>query len=158
MAAPTPTARTTPTGFKMPDGFKTLWTFASKPGVQLWEQKVKPPPIDGGDGIDTNTMHNTTWRTKDAKKLKTLDVTTFLAAYDPDVITDIFALINSNQGCTVTFPDGSTLAFWGFMTKFEPPEHAEGEFPIATVTVCPSNWDPVGRVEAGPVFSAAPGT
>jgi hypothetical protein len=158
MAAPTVTARSTPSGFKLGDGYQTLLAFASKPSIQLWEKAVKPPGIDGGDGIDTTTMHNQVWRTKDTKHLKTLSESTMTVSYDPDSYNDILTLINKNDSITAHFPDGSALAFYGVLQKFEFGDLKEGEFPEATVSIYPTNYDPTGKVEAAPVFQAASGT
>src|SRR4051812_28824859 len=99
---PVPLARTPPTGFKMPDGFKTLVTFTSQPALQVWEKMVKPPGIDGGEAIDNTTMHNVTFRTRDARQLRTLDVMTFKFLYDPDVLPPLYTLVNHPDTITVT--------------------------------------------------------
>ena len=158
MAAPTPTARGTPAGIKLEDGYQTLITFASHPTIKFWEKTVKPPGLDGGDGIDTTTMHNVTYRTFDTKHLKTLTESVLTGPYDPDVFTTLVAQININQACTTKFPDGSTLTYYGAITKAEIGEHKEGELPEMTITIKPTNWDPTGFVEAAPVFTAATGT
>jgi len=142
----------------MPDGFRSLVTFASNPSIQLWERQIKPPGIDGGEGIDTTTMHNVAWRTRQPRKLKTLDPSTFMAAYDPDVIPSLYGQINRQDTITFTFPDGSTLCFFGFLQKFEPGELREGEFPDATCTFVPTNQDLTTGVEQAPVFTPAAGT
>lgn len=159
MAAPPTTARLIPSGWKMPDGFKTTVAFAIEPGVWLWEKSVTAPGVDGGEGIDTTTMLNTAWRTKDARQLKTLTDFTMKTGYDPDVyITMINTLVNRNGGVTVHFPDHSTLDFWGYVSKFIPDALEEGKFPEASTTVVVTNWDAVLHVEAAPVFTAATGT
>lgn len=158
MAAPTPVTRTTPTGWKMPDGYKTTIALANIPGINLWERTVKPPSIDGGDATDTTTMHNSVWRTKQPKTLKTMGESTTTVAYDPDVYSDIINQVNINQSITVRFPDNSKLTFWGYLQKFEPSDLKEGEMPEATATFVPTNWDSTLNVEAAPVFTAAAGT
>ena len=158
MAAPTPTPRVIPVGFKQPDGFKTLITLSSNPAIQLWEKTVKPPGIDGGEKIDTTTMLNTTWRTFAQRQLRTLVDSTAACAYDPDVFTALVAEVNLPQTITITFPDKSTLAFYGFMQKAEAQENKEGEMPMVDVTITPTNWDYVNGVEAAPTFTPAAGT
>ena len=158
MAAPTPTARITPTGWKMPDGFKSLITFKNAPAVQFWEKTVKPPGFDGGDKIDTTTMHNIKYRTGAAKFLITLTESSAACAYDPDVIDNILNLVNQETTITITFPDHTTLAFYGFLNKFEMNDLKEGEMPEASVSIMPTNWDSVNFVEAAPVLTEAPGT
>jgi len=162
MGAPAHTARSVPVGFKMPDGFKSLIAFSKRPAIQLWERDVKPPGIDGGEPINITTMHNVAWRTFFPKSLKTLDAMTFVAGYDPDVIADLLAMVNLNQSFTFFWPSGDYIDFWATMTKFEPGEMKEGEFPTATVTISPTNLDtetnPASPVESAPVYHAAAGT
>jgi hypothetical protein len=158
MAAPAPTVRIAPTGIKLKDGFSTKITFAVDPDISFWEKTVKPPSIDGGDPIEQMTMHNVDWRTVAPRSLKTLGESTSTVAYDPAVYDQIKAIINVETTVTVRFPDGSTLAFYGYLQKFEPSEHQEGTQPEATVTIIPTNFDPVNHVEAGPVLTSVAGT
>ncbi len=157
MAAPTPTVRQDPAGIKLEDGYRTLVTFASIPTASLWEISITPPGLDGGDPIDTTTMHNDTYRTRASRALKTLTEFTFTAAYDPNYYNQLLSLVNSNDTVTVTFPDGSTLAFFGFLQTIEPEELVEGEMPKVTVTVCPTNTDTAGA-EQSPVLTSVAGT
>jgi hypothetical protein len=158
MAAPTPAVRTIPTTFKMPDGFSTEIVFTSNVSIAFWEQTIKPPSADGGEPIPTTTMLNVAWRTFDHRHLKTLVPFNVNAMFDPDVIPNLFSLINLSDTVTVKFPDGSTLCFFGFLQKYEHSEHKEGEPPMITLTIVPTNWDAAGNVEAGPVFTPASGT
>jgi len=157
-AAPSPTTRQTPGGRRLLDGYSTKITFARDPDVSLWEVSVKPPGIDGGDPIDTNTMHNVSWRTMAARALKTLTESTFTAAYDPDCYNQLLQLVNVYDTLTVRFPDGSTLAFYGFLRQFDPNDNTEGEMPTATVTFQPTNYDYTNAVEAAPVLTSVAGT
>lgn len=158
MAAPTPTARQNPAGIKLDDGFSTVITFAADPDVSFWEKTVTPPGIDGGDAIETSTMHNDVWRTMAPRQLKTLTESSSTVAYDPNVFNNILSLINVRTTVTVTFPDGSTLAFYGYLRSFEPNEMSEGEQPEATVNITPTNFDHVNKVEASPVLTSVAGT
>lgn len=158
MSAPTPTARSTPAGIKMDDGFSSLITLAADVDISFWEKTVQPPGIDGGDMIETTTMHNTVWRTGAPRALATLTPMTTRVAYDPDVYDEILAIINDRTTITVTFPDGSTLAFYGYLQKFEPQDMEEGKPPEATVTIVPTNYDPTAHEEAGPVMTEVAGT
>lgn len=158
MAAPIPTPRVKPTGFKMPDGYRTLITFRINPAIQLWEKNVKPPGLDGGDKIDTTTMHNDVWRTYEHRSLKTLTDASAACAYDPQVWNGLLELINFVTSITITYPDHATLTFWGYLQKAEVEEHKEGEMPMINATIAPTNWDDVNFVEAGPVFVPAAGT
>lgn len=158
MAAPTATVRTTPTGKFLGDGHSTKIAFSRNAGVNLWEKTVKPPGIDGGDPVDVTTMHNITWTTLNPRKLRTMTESTFTAAYDPVVYTEILSLVNAEGSVTVIFPDGSTLAFFGYLQKFEPNDNKEGEQPEATCTIACTNYDPTNDVEAGPVLASVAGT
>lgn len=158
MAAPTAAARSAPAGIRIDDGFSTLIAFATIPTISFWEKTVTPPGIDGGDAIDTTTMHNVLWRSRASRALKTLTDSSLKAAYDPNLYNSILALINLETTITVHFPDGSTLAFFGFLQKFEPGDLAEGTQPECTITIVPTNIDPVNHVEAAPVLTSVAGT
>jgi len=138
---------------RIDDGHSTTISFAEDSSVQMWEKEVTPPGIEGGGANDTTTMHNSVWRTKSPKKLKSLTDASFTAAYDPAVYDEIVAMLNVNQLITVTFADSSTLAFWGWIDVFKPNAAVEGEQPTAEVTIIPSNQNGSG-VETAPVYSA----
>lgn len=158
MAAPTPTTIGTPAGIKIDDGYQTRIVFAANTTVSLWEKSVKPPGMDGGDAVETTTMRNTTYRTMAPRHLLTLTPMTMTCAYDPNSYNQLIQLINVRTTVTVQFPDGSTLAFFGFLQKFEPNDIKEGEQPEATVTITPTNFDNTNKVEAGPVLTSVAGT
>jgi hypothetical protein len=158
MAAPTPTARQDPAGIMLEDGYRTLVTFARDPDIEFWEKGVTPPGLDGGDPIDTTTMHNDYWRSATPRSLVTMTEFECRVAYDPVLYTRIQNLLNIEDTVTVRFPDGSTLAFYGFLRSFEPDELVEGEHPEATIMVVPTNADPVTGDEEAPVLSSVAGT
>lgn len=158
MANPATTIRLAPAGKMLEDGFSTKIAFNRDPDVSLWEKTVQPPGVDGGDAIEISTMHNTVWRTMAARSLKTLTDSTLTAAYDPVVYNQVVQLINAEGSVTCHFPDGSKLDFFGYLKSFEPQDHAEGEHPEASVTIVCTNYDPVNRVEAGPVMTEVAGT
>lgn len=133
------------------DGYQTLISFSENPDVLFKEVSVTPPGLDGGGEIDTTTMRNTRWRTRQPKALITLTEMSFEASYDPEVYDDILAMLNVNQEITITFPDGSTYTFWGWLNSFEPGELSEGEFPTASATIIPANQDDQND-EADPVY------
>lgn len=120
------------------DGFSTTISLAN--GTTLKEVSVTPPGIDGGEAIPITTMRNSAWRTFAPRSLKTLSPMTFVAAYAPSHYTTIIGDINVNQSITVTFSDGDTLVFYGFIQSFVPGELTEGGFPTATVTITPTLW------------------
>ena len=141
------------------DGHATTIEFDVASGVTLTsyfrEKSVTPPSITGGGENDTTTMRNSTWRTKQPKKLVSLGNMTFTASYNPecyDLIVD--ELLNVNGLITVTFSDGSTLAFYGWLDEFTPGACEEGSQPEATCTIICSNQQSNGD-ETAPVFSAA---
>ena len=140
---------------RIDDGFATLIEFAEDSDVQMWEKEVTPPGVSGGGENDTSTMRNTTWRTKSPKGLMSLSEASLVVAYDPAVYNEIITMLNVNQQITITFADGSTLVFWGWIDEFTPGAAAEGSQPTATVKIIPSNQNGSG-IETAPQYSAAP--
>jgi len=138
---------------RIDDGFATLITFSEDSDVSFWEKEVTPPGMSGGGENDTTTMRNTLWRTRAPKSLITLTESTLVAAYDPAVYDSILSMINVNQQITITFPDDSTLVFWGWLDEFTPGNVVEGEQPTATVKIIPSNQNGSG-VETAPIYTA----
>ena len=138
---------------KMEDGFPTKITFSgagSQVDVYLFEKEVTPPGLAGGGAIDTTTMRNSVYRTAQPKSLIGMTPCSFVGAYDPDLYTEVLTAINVNQEMVLTFPDDSTLTFWGWLDEFQPNALVEGEMPTANVTVIPSNWD--GSAEKAPAM------
>lgn len=159
MTAPAPTVRGTPAGIKLKDGYQTLITISGNTTVSFWEKTVTPPGMDGGDAIEQTTMHAVDWRTFASRSLITLTEAKSKAAYDPNVFNQLLLLINDDTTTiTVRFLDGSTLAFFGYIRMVAPAELQEGTQPEMDVTIQPTNFDPVGKVEAGPVLTSVSGT
>ena len=158
MAAPETTARSTPLGIMLDDGYSTKIAFAADPDVSFWEKDVQPPGLDGGDAIETTTMHNTTYRTFSARSLATLTEMSSTVAYDPDLYDEALALINVEGSISVHFPDLSTLDFFGYLKSFAPSALEEGSQPVATITIVPTNYDTANAVEASPVMTEVSGT
>ena len=159
MANPVTTTRLTPSGIRFPNGYSSKIAFNRDADFSFWERNVGSPGVDGGEPIDTTTMHNSTWRTMVARDLLTLTPFTVTGAIDAGVYTDsINNLINQEGSITRRLPDGSTLDFFGYLQKIEFGEFVEGEMPTATLTIVPTNYDPVNRVEAGPVLTSVTGT
>lgn len=159
MTAPSPDTIGTPGGIKMDDGHRTVIVFGLLSTAKFWEKEVTPPGLDGGDAVEQTTMRNTTWRTSLPRALATLTETTITAAWDPESYNDIVdTLLNKNGTLTVIFPDGSTLAFFGFLRLAEPQSFVEGEQPEIQLTIEPSNIDPVSGDEEGPVMTEVAGT
>lgn len=139
---------------RIDDGFATTITFANFPSVKFYEKEVTPPSVTGGGSNDTTTMRNTAWRTLAPKKLKSLGEAKLTAAYDPAVYSDIVAMLQVNQLITVTFPDGSTYEFFGWVDEFAPGAIKEGAQPTADVKILCSNQDGTGA-ETAPVYTSA---
>jgi hypothetical protein len=158
MASPETTVRIEPDGIDLPDGFSAKIAFAADPDISIWEKTVTPPGLDGGDSIDTTTMHNSIWRTKRARSLVTGTDAQVTCGYDPDCYDEILAILNVEGSITVAFPDGSTYDFFGYLQKFEPSALQEGTYPEATLTIVQTDYDPVNHVEAGPIMTEVPGT
>lgn len=158
MAAPAPTARGTPAGLRVNEGQGTKVTFGRLPTFSIWEKTIKPPGIDGGEPVDTNTMFNLVWRSMAPRVLKTLTPLTFTGTYDPNYFNQgVNTLVNVNDQITVTWRDGTTLAFWGYLQKIDPKDVEEGKPCEAEVTIQPTNTDNTGA-EQGPVLTSVAGT
>lgn len=157
MTAPSPTTRVTPNGIKLDDGYRTLITFARAPDIAFWEKTVKPPGLDGGDPINTTTMWNTRWRTMKTRQLITMSEGTAKVAYDPKLYTTILSILNQPDTVTYRFPDGSTVAVYAALQKFEPDDLEEGSQPEATITILMMNQDADG-VETDPAVAEVAGT
>lgn len=150
----TTTARSAPGGVKPDDGFSSLIAFAADPDISFWEKTVKPPGLDGGEPIDTTTMHNTSLRTMGPRSLATMTPFTTKVTYDPEVYDQILAIINTAGWVTVHFWDGSTIDFYGYLQKFEPDDLSEGAQPEATVTIVPTNTVPATGAESSLTYTA----
>ena len=146
------------------DGYRTTIDFSSDEMssdaliiTYMEEKEVTPPGVSGGGANDASTMRNDTWRTMSPKSLRTLTPITIVVAYDPALYDEMVAMINDNQLITVTFPDTSKLAFWGWIDEFTPGSNVEGEQPTATITIIPSNQDADDDdAEIAPEFTAVP--
>jgi len=146
----------------MGDGYQTTIDFSSSEMTSdafilllMEEKEVTVPGISGGGANDASTMRNATWRTMSPKSLRTLTPMTVTIAWDSALYDEIVNMINDNQLITITFPDGSTLAFWGWIDDFAPGAQSEGSQPTATITIIPSNQDGDNNdAEIAPVYTA----
>lgn len=129
---------------RLDDGFSTIITLENIPTVKIYEKEVTPPGISAGGSIDTTTMRNTTWRTMSPRALKTLTPVSAKVAFATAAIPVIQAQIGINQLITITFPDQSTLEFWGWLEEFALGAFTEGTQPTATLTITPGNVDNTG--------------
>ena len=140
---------------RIDDGFSTIIGFSLNGAVKFYEKEVTPPGIDGGGANQTTTMRNIYWRTNAPKKLVTLTEADATCAYDPTVFSQILAMVNVNQYITVTYPDLTTVGFWGWINEFKPNQIKEGEQPTANVKIIPSNFN-ASLVETAPTVVAGP--
>lgn len=149
--APAPTAPVLPGGSYLTDGYRTLFTFKNNPAIQLWvtlEGGLKPGGFDTEGEIKIGTMHAKRFRMKASKKLITHQPTTLTCFYDPAVLSVLTAsILNGGQlgfetTITLTFPDSSTWAFYGYLNKFEPGDHKEGVAPTATCEIVAISREP----------------
>lgn len=137
------------------DGYQTLTTFALDSDVQLWQKTVKPIGLSGGGAIDTTTMSNNNVRTKYPKSLYDITDSNMSCAWNALFYDEAIAMINQNQLITTTFPDTSTVAWWGWLDTFEPDDMEEGEHPTAQVGLIASNVHETTKAETLPVYTAA---
>lgn len=159
MAAPAHTAITAPTGIKLPNGFKGILIFARLPTACFWVKGMKSGAIDGGEAILQSTMHNTLYHTKAPRALRMEGDTVLTCAYDAHFREQIRnTLVNQPGSITEYFPDNSYEDYYGYLQNAEFSEFKDGEFPEVTITVVKTNYDPVNRVEVGPVFTSVTGT
>jgi hypothetical protein len=128
-------------------------------GANLQEVSISPPSVTGGGALEVTTHRNGTWRTKAPKTLKDLGEVSFSAVYDPaEFNTTGLGKVNVNQSITVTFPDTSTLVFYGFIDSFTPGEITPGELPTVDVTIVVTNQagaGTTGGAETAPVYTSA---
>lgn len=134
-------ASRTPAGTPLQDGYQTIITFASNPAVKLWEKTVTPPGEEGGDKIDTTTMHNCKKRTFAPRSLSETTNPSFTAAYDPAVRDEIDELINKKDQVSIEYPDGSTDTLWAALKSFVPNANEEGVQPTAECEINALNSD-----------------
>lgn len=157
MAAPTPTTRGTPAGTKLKDGFSTKITFARYSTAEFWEKVVGLAGADNGEGIEQTTMHTVRYRQVTPRQLITLTPFDVDCAYDPDV-THLLDMVGREDTVTETYPDGTTVAYFAYLQKYAKKPNEEGKQPELTLTICPTNWDPTNKVEAGPAIASVTGT
>lgn len=156
MAAPVAVPRVDPTGttFKLKNGYQALLSFADDTDAAYYEIAVGAPGMDSGDAIDTTTQLNSTYRTFAPRTLVTLTEFQVTAGYDPIVYSQLLNRLGIEDTITITFPDTSTLAFYGFLRSVEFDQMVDGTLPQLTLTITPTNWDPDNCVEAGPTLDS----
>ncbi len=128
-------------------------------GQTLQEITISPPSIGSGGEIEVSSMDNDNWRSKAPKKLHECGEVSFSALYDPAEIGTYLAGVGVNKLIKITFANGDTLKFYGWVDSFSPSEISEGEAPTVDLTIIVSNQDggvAVGYAgdETAPVWTA----
>lgn len=140
------------------DGQSTTFNFGTTVSLLFREKRVQPPDVDGGGRVDSTDMRNLRGRTAASKKLFTSGQMKTMGYYDPLMYTNFVSNMQVNQGINVLFPDFSMVTFYGWLEKFTPQEHQEGENPLAEVIIEISNQNGAGRGVSGaevlPVYAA----
>lgn len=142
---------------RLDDGFSTIITLSNIPTVKLFEKEVTPPGMSSGGPIDTTTMRNIAWRTMAPRKLKTLTQVAATVAYATEAIPILFDQIGIIQRIQVSFPDESSITFWGWLEEFKPSQMKEGEQPTASIVVQTGNRSPTGA-EVAPLYDSSGGS
>lgn len=137
---------------RLDDGFSTIITLENIPTIKLYEKDVTPPGYTAGGPIETTTMRNIAYRTSAPRKLKSLTQLTATVAYATVAYPDIWAQIGINQLVTVTFPDESTISFYGWIEEFTAATHTEGEQPTASLVIQTGMRDNNGE-EVAPAYA-----
>lgn len=159
MAAPTTTTRVTPSGRLVKNGHSTKIAHSKDPDVSFWEVEVKPPGLDTGEKINITHMFRNFWRGYACRNLTDLTNYSGTCFFDPNVYNNFISnLLHQEGAITVREPDGSTLDFFGALTKLDPASHKEGEAPLYSFEGICTNTDPSDGSEAGPVLTSVSGT
>lgn len=157
MTAPTPTTRVAPVGTRLGDGYQTLVTIAADTDISFWEISATPVGFEGGDKVDTTTMHNVTWMTGEPQTLIDTTPMQIKAAYDPVVLDQLVSILNQKTTITFTYPNGDQDAVWGWVRSAVRDEITRGQMPTMTIVIESGNTDTSG-VEAGPNYVTSLGT
>lgn len=156
MTAPAAGTRSTPAGVDMEDGWVTKIGFSQDVDISIWEESVKPPGTDGGDPIDLKTMWSEDWETFAPKGLKKSTDGNVKFSYDPSCTAQINAIVNVKGTITIFYPNGGTLAFFGYVKSVDFDDLAYGSKPKGTLVIVVTNRDPSTGGEEGPVYAPPP--
>ena len=157
-AAPSPAAIGTPAGLHLRDGYSTKIVFNRLTTFGLWEKTVQPSALSVGEAIDLTTMRNTAVTTKWPQTLHDVGDLQLVCGYDPNIwATGRATVLGQNDNITVQYPDGSTLAFFGFLRELTPAALQRGTFPECNVTITVTNLDS-SFAEQAPVYTNVSGS
>lgn len=158
MAAPTPVTRLTPAGTELTNGKRISLAMSLDTNIELREEELTPPGMDTEDAIETTTQSNIRWMTYAPGDLIRLTEFDVLCGYDPVVYSSLLAVLGIAQTFTVKFPNGAKLSFYGFVKSAKPGVLKRKEKPKMTITIMPTNMDPILCTEEGPIYTAGSGT
>lgn len=135
----------------MDDGFSTTLTLANLPDAKMYERELvlSGPSMEGP--INSTTMRNLQYRTNEAKALKSLPPFSITVAFATELFHFIKEQVGVNQLITVTFPDATTMYFYGWVEEFTPGKMVEGEQSTATLTIHASLVDS-NNLETPPAY------
>jgi hypothetical protein len=139
------------------DGYQSLLGIANLGSVNIEIISINLPGINGGGEIDLTTMSNAAYRTRGSKSLKSMDTITATVAYSTDAYEDILGEVNTVQLFTITNPDTTTLALYGWMDTFVPSAYEEGSRPTATLTIVPGLRHSTTFAETAPAYTIPSG-
>jgi len=127
--------------------------------VTFSEKSIKPPSVATTGKLDTSSSSNTATGTVGTTTLKTFIPSLFSemgdasasVLYDPVETTAIYALVGITNPVVITWADGATLSFTGWLASFEPDDgdtiDATGAM-SANITIVSSGAIPVGAEAA----------
>lgn len=157
-AAPSPAAIGTPAGLHLRDGYSTKIVFNRLTTFSLWEKTVQPSALSVGEAIDLTTMRNVAVTTKWPQTLHDVGDVTVVCGYDPNAWAQARqTVLGMNDNITLQHPDGSTVAFFGFLKDLQPAAHQRGAMPEATAVITVTNLDS-SFAEQAPVYTNVAGS
>ncbi len=140
------------------DGYATLIQIGVTPLLALYEREVTVAAAQGGGPIESTTMRNLAYRTKDPKTLKQMgDLMATVCSTTTTYQTIEQDLINEPTFCLVAWPDGSTLKLYGYVDQFSPAGFSEGNLPTFNLLFIVTNRDPTTGEESPPEYTAGVG-
>ncbi len=159
--APAVITRVAPPGKLLKDGHgptKATLAISADTNLNIWEVEVGLPGYDNGEALDITTQWNVDWRTFAPRFLNTLTEFTVVGLFDPALYTEVLALKGVETTFTIHIPDDSTLSFFAYVRMMEFEALVEGTPPRVTLTIKPTNTDPVTGAEEDPVLVSSAGT
>lgn len=117
-------------------------------------KELTVPGYDSRGGVDTTTLNNVSYVTMLPKLLKKQTDVSGVAVYNPTKLSTAASKVGITDYVTITFNDGSTFSFWGWLDKFTPNAMKEGEQPTVNFTVICGHQNPTTFAEQGPTFVA----